>query len=142
MKNKIDMQKGLTLLEILVSMVVAGIGVAAFVQTTRPAITANKSNKGYEDLTGALAEILDSSMTQPVTTLDGMNGMIFKSRQGVNVKLAVASYSQAEADAILAGLDISRMRKLKVMAQSDTTKSLSGTVSNYQETVSGKCYTN
>lgn len=129
-------------MEILISMVVAGIGLAAFVQTVKPTITANKSNKGYEDLTGALAEILDSSMTQPVTTLDGMNGMVFKSRQGVSVKLQVSSYSQSEADALLSGLDISRMRKLKVMASTDSTKSLSGTVSNYQETVNGKCFTN
>lgn len=134
-------QGGMTLLEVLVSMVVAGIGLAAFVQTVKPTIAANRSNRDYVDLTGALSEILDSAMTQSVTTLDGMTGQVYKSRQGVSVKLTVASYTQSGADGILPGLDVSRMRKLTVVAVADTTRSLSGTVSNYQESAAGKCYT-
>jgi prepilin-type N-terminal cleavage/methylation domain-containing protein len=134
-------QRGMTMLEVLVSMVVAGIGLAAFVQTVSPTIKANKSNRDYVDLSGALSEVLDSSMTQPVSTLDGMNGMTIKSRQGVNVKLIVSSYAQGQADGILAGLDVSRMRKLTVYAVTDTARTLSATVSNYQEVSAGKCYT-
>ncbi len=134
-------QRGLTLVEVLVAVVVAGLGVAAFVRTVKPTITANKSNRAYVDLTGALSEILDSSMTQPVTTLDAMNGLTYQSRQGVNVRLTVTSYTQSDADGILTGLDVSRMRKLTVVAVADTLRGLSATVSNYQETSTGKCYT-
>jgi prepilin-type N-terminal cleavage/methylation domain-containing protein len=134
-------QGGMTLLEILVAMVVAGLGVAAFLQTIKPTITLNKSNRGYLNLSGALSEVLDSCMTQPVSVLDGMNNMVFNSRQGVAVKLAVSTYTQGEADAILANLDVSRMRRLRVVAVIDTTRSLTATVSNYQENSTGKCFT-
>ena len=97
-------QKGLTLIEILISLVVAGIGVSAFLQTVKPTIAMNKSNKNYVDLSGALAEILDSAMTQPVAVLDSMNGKVFNSRQGVSVKLRVSNYTSSEADAIMTGL--------------------------------------
>ncbi len=134
-------QRGLTLIEILISLVVAGIGVAAFLQTVKPTIAMNKSNRNYVDLSGALSEILDSAMTQPVTVLDSMNGKVFNSRQGVNVKLVVTNYTASEADAIMTGLDISRMRKLQVFALTDTLRRLGTTVSNYQEVSTGKCYT-
>jgi prepilin-type N-terminal cleavage/methylation domain-containing protein len=137
----IKWQAGVTLVEILIAMIVASLGVAAFLQTIKPTISANKSNRQYVDMSGALSEILDSSMTQPVATLDGMNGAIFKSRQGVNVRLTVAPYTQSAGDAILLGLDVSRMRKLTVVAVLDSLRSLSATVSNYQEVTTGKCYT-
>ena len=133
--------RGLTLIEILASMVIGGIALSAYMQAVKPTIANNKAGKKHIDITGALSEVLDSAMTQPVATLDVMNNLVFKSRQGVDVRLYVTSISQGEADAVLSGMDISRLRKLKVRAEIDTTRSLSTTVSNYQENSNGKCYT-
>lgn len=133
-------QRGMSLIEVMIAMMVTGIALTAFVQTVQPTISGNKSNKKYIEITAALSEVLDSAMTQPVSSLDLMNGSTYKSRQGVNVKLSVSSYTQAQADAMMAGLDVSRMRRIVVKAVVDTTRTLSGTVSNYQEVSAGKCY--
>ncbi len=130
----------MSLIEVMIAMMVTGIALTAFVQTVQPTISGNKSNKKYIEITAALSEVLDSAMTQPVSSLDLMNGSTYKSRQGVNVKLSVSSYTQAQADAMMAGLDVSRMRRIVVKAVVDTTRTLSGTVSNYQEVSAGKCY--
>lgn len=133
-------ERGISMLEVVVAMMVAGVALAAFMQSVKPAIKGNKTNKAYIDITGGLAEVLDSAMTQPVASLDLMNGNIYRSRQGVSVKVAVSSYTQAQADGLMAGLDISRMRKITVRSVTDTVRTLSGTVSNYQEAVGGRCY--
>jgi Tfp pilus assembly protein PilV len=133
-------ESGISLLEVVVAMVVGGIALVAFSQSAKPTIASNKTNKTYIDITGGLAEVLDSAMTQPVATLDLMNGNIYKSRQGVSVKVLVSSYTQAQADGLMPGLDISRMRKITVKAVADTIRTLSGTVSNYQEATNGRCY--
>jgi hypothetical protein len=52
----------------------------------------------------------------------------------------VSPYTQVQADALMPGLDVSRMRKIVVKAVADSLRTLSGTVSNYQESASGKCY--
>jgi prepilin-type N-terminal cleavage/methylation domain-containing protein len=133
-------QKGLSLIEVLIAMMVTSIALVAFVQSVKPTISGNKSNRKYIDITSALSEVLDSVMTQPVSTLDLMGGTVVKSRQKLDVKVLVAAYSQAQADAMMAGLDVSRMRKLTVKAVADTMRTLSATVSNYQESAAGKCF--
>jgi len=133
-------QRGLTLIEILAAFAVVGLAVSAFVRTSKPAIAVNKSNKATVDITGGLAEILDSVMVQPVTVLDGMSGQSFNSRQGTTIRLMVSSYSQADADAILMGIDVSWLRTLTVTAVSDTSRHLSTTVSNYQGSSIGRCF--
>lgn len=133
-------QKGLTLVEVIIAMLVTAAALVAFTQTVKPTISSNKSNKKYIDITAGLAEVLDSAMTQPVSSLDLMNGSIYNSRQGVGVKLSVSAYTQTQADALMPGLDVSRMRRLVVKAVADTLRTLSGTVSNYQESAAGKCY--
>lgn len=130
----------MTLIEVMIAMMVTGVALVAFTQSVKPTIAGNKSNRKYIDITAGLAEILDSAMTQPVSVLDNMNGGVYKSRQGVDAKLAVSAYTQAQADAIMPGLDVSRMRKIVVKAVADTLRTLNGTVSNYRESASGKCY--
>jgi prepilin-type N-terminal cleavage/methylation domain-containing protein len=134
--------RGLTLLEVMAALLIVGAAMGAFLQTVKPTITANKANRKYVDLTGALSEVLDSAMTQPVATLDGMNGNTYTSRQGVPVKLTVATMTQSSADAIMPGMDVSRLRKLSVKAVADSSRTISVTVSNYQDVSNGKCYTN
>jgi Tfp pilus assembly protein PilV len=133
-------ERGISMLEVVVAMMVAGVALAAFMQSVKPAIKGNKTNKAYIDITGGLAEVLDSAMTQPVASLDLMNGNVYRSRQGVSVKVLVSSYTQAQADGLMPGLDISRMRKITVKSVADTVRTLSGTVSNYQEAMGGRCY--
>jgi Tfp pilus assembly protein PilV len=133
-------ERGISLIEVLIAMTVTSIALVAFVQTVKPTISGNKANRKYIDITAALSEVLDSAMTQPVSTLDLMGGTVVKSRQKVDVKVLVAAYSQAQADAMMAGLDVSRMRKVTVKAVVDTTRTLSATVSNYQESATGRCY--
>ncbi|GEM_PF-5598112 len=133
-------ERGLTLLEVMIAMMVTGVALMAFTQTVKPTISSNNSNRKYIDITAGLSEVLDSAMTQSVTTLDLMNGNTYTSRQGVGVKLSVSLYTQAQADAMMPGLDVSRMRKLTVKSVTDTLRTLSGTVSNYQEVTGGKCY--
>ncbi len=134
-------QRGLTLLEILAAMVVIGATITIFLRTAEPTIASNASNKKYIDVTGSLSEILDSAMTQPVVTLDLMNGQTYTSRQGIAVKLTVTSFTQGAADSILPGLDISKMRHIKASAVSDSTRYLTVTVSNYQQSTSSTCFT-
>ncbi|MEO6095194.1 MAG: hypothetical protein ABIW76_05805 [Fibrobacteria bacterium] len=133
-------ENGISLLEVVVAMMVAGVALVAFTQSVKPTIKGNKTNKAYIDITGGLAEVLDSAMTQPVASLDLMNGNVYRSRQGVSVKVSVSSYTQSQADALMPGLDISRMRKITVKSVADTIRTLSGTVSNYQEALGGRCY--
>jgi prepilin-type N-terminal cleavage/methylation domain-containing protein len=133
-------QRGISLVEVIVAMFVAGIALAVFTQTVKPTIHGNKTNRKYIDITAGLSEVLDSAMTQPVAALDGMNGKVYRSRQGVDVKVSVSLYTQAQADGLMPGLDISRMRKITVKAVADTLRALSGTVSNYQELANGKCF--
>jgi prepilin-type N-terminal cleavage/methylation domain-containing protein len=135
-----ERQRGISLIEVIVAMFVGGVALTVFTQTVKPTIKGNKTNRTYIDITAGLSEVLDSAMTQPVTTLDGMNGNVYRSRQGVNVKVSVSLYTQAQADGMMPGLDISRMRKITVKAVADTLRTLSGTVSNYQELANGKCY--
>jgi Tfp pilus assembly protein PilV len=130
----------MTLIEVMIAMMVTGMAIVAFTQSVKPTISGNKSNRKYIDITAALSEVLDSAMTQPVSALDGMNNRVFKSRQGVSVKVLVSPYTQVQADALMPGLDVSRMRKIVVKAVADSLRTLSGTVSNYQESASGKCY--
>jgi prepilin-type N-terminal cleavage/methylation domain-containing protein len=137
---RFKMQRGLTLLEILAAMVVISGAVAIFLKTAKPTITSNASNKKYIDVTGSLTEILDSAMTQPAVTLDLMNGNTYTSRQGVGVKLTVTSFSQGTADAIISGLDITKMRHVQVTAVTDTTRYLTATVSNYEQSTTTTCY--
>lgn len=134
--------RGLTLLEVMAALLIIGAAMGAFLRTVKPTISANKANRKYVDLTGALAEVLDSAMTQPVSALDGMNGGTYNSRQGVPVKLTVSAMSQSEADASMPGMDVSRLRKLSVKAVGDSSRVISVTVSNYQDVATGKCYTN
>jgi prepilin-type N-terminal cleavage/methylation domain-containing protein len=134
--------RGLTLLEVLAALLIIGAAMGAFMRTVRPTIAANKANRKYVDLTGALSEVLDSAMTQPISVLDGMNGGTYNSRQGVPVKLTVATMTQSGADALMPGIDVSRLRKLSVKAVADSSRVISVTVSNYQDVATGKCYTN
>ena len=134
-------ERGMTLIEVLIALIITGIAATAFVRTVKSTISANKSNRKYIDITGALTEVLDSVMTLPVTTLDGMNGSTFTSRQGVGVTLMVSNLSQSSADAIISGMDVSRLRNLKITAVSDTSRTLGSTVSNYQQNFSGRCFT-
>lgn len=133
-------ESGMSLVEVMIAMMVTGVALVAFVQSVKPTIASNKSNRKYIDITAGLSEVLDSAMTQPVSSLDNMNGNVYKSRQGVDVKLVVSAYTQVQADAVMPGLDVSRMRKIIVKAVADTTRTLSGSVSNYQEATAGKCY--
>lgn len=133
-------QRGISLIEVIMAMFVGGIALLAFTQTVKPTISGNKSNRKYIDITAGLSEVLDSAMTQPVLSLDAMNGNVYRSRQGVDVKVAVSLYTQAQADALMPGLDVSRMRKITVKAVADTMRTLHGTVSNYQEPSNGKCF--
>lgn len=133
-------QAGLTLLEVFAALIIGGIALTVFMHTLKPTINSNNAARKHIDVSGALAEILDSTMTLPVSTLDGMNNSVHRSRQGVQVRLNVSAFSQAGADGILAGLDISRMRTLKVTAVSDTARKMTATVSNYNDIVGARCY--
>jgi prepilin-type N-terminal cleavage/methylation domain-containing protein len=139
--NRHSESKGMTLIEILVGLAIIGVAVTAYVRTSRPSLSINNSSRKSVDITSALAEILDSLMVQPVASLDGASGSTFHSRQGVDVILTTSSLNQSAADAIVTGLDISRMRTLMVKAVSDSTRKLSTTVSNYQEQANSRCYT-
>ena len=130
----------MSLIEVMIAMVITGIALVAFTQSVKPAIKSNKSNRKYIDITAGLSEVLDSAMTQPVSILDGMSGSTYTSRQGVDVKVSVSGYTQSQADALMPGLDISRIRKITVKAVADTVRTLSGMVSNYQEIANGKCF--
>lgn len=131
---------GFTLIEVMAAFLIGAAALIAFMHTLKPTITSNNAARKHIDVSGALAEILDSTMTLPVSTLDGMNNTVHRSRQGVQVRLNVSSFSQSGADGILAGLDISRMRTLKVTAVSDTIRKMTATVSNYNDLVGARCY--
>lgn len=136
-----DLQKGLTLIEIMAAMMIGAAAISIFMKTTNPTIKSNHSNKKFIEVTGGLSEILDSAMTQSVTNLDLMNGKTYTARQGAKGKLTVTSLTQGDADAIISGLDISKIRKVKVTSITDTTRTLSVIVSNYQLSTTGTCFT-